>query len=230
MQTFRHNSWKSFCDRLEGHATLSQHERDQWWFRGHADTQWSLETALDRYFNFADDADRDQCYTDLLDEFAQELRFVGDRVLINTRGDALELMARHQGLPTPHLDWSRSPYVATYFALEGAVAQNSNYAAIWAFHRAAMPITDSIDLIDDPALIQFNRRALHQRGVFMRVGTCSQTVEQLLDAALVKFEIRTTEAPALLVHLEDMTINSTYLFSDAESAARTAAIRVSLRR
>jgi hypothetical protein len=93
-----------------------------------------------------------------------------------------------------------------------------------------VPSPQTIDVIDDFALLRFNLRALHQRGVFVRVSTLQDSFDNLVSGALTKFVVPTAEAKPALTDLELMTINATYVFGNEESAARTATLRHKLRR
>lgn len=112
--------------------------QDTWAFRGHADTAWQLETYLDREAFLHCEGKysslmmrRGDVYEKmLLDEFQkrahQYLRhFPGDDEVI----DWLALM-QHYGAPTRLLDWTRSPYVALYFAVANSAPRKT--AAVWA--------------------------------------------------------------------------------------------------
>jgi hypothetical protein len=143
------------------------------------------------------------------------------------QGDALELMARHHGLPTPLLDWTESPYIAAFFAFENAAA-DAAHVAVWMLDRAKLPdSSDEVTIIDEVELLARNRRAIQQRGVFLRVRTVERRAEEILSPALVKFEIDRQWADEALVQLDSMTINATRLFGDLDAAARTVRWRES---
>lgn len=231
MQIEQCESWRSLRDRWANYSDLDQETRRQWWFRGQGNTDWELETTLDRRFRFQTDEERNEAVEVLLSEFKRELLHIGNDSLIGLEGDALELFARHHGLPSPLMDWSESPYVASYFALEDAIRAKSDYACVWALNRTKFtPTAETVDLVDDFELLRFNLRALHQRGVFMRVSTIKETFVNLISGALTKFVVPTADTKTALVDLELMTINATYLFGNEESAATTAALRHTLRR
>lgn len=121
-----------FAEQLDRGGTPSH------WFRGQADTAWSLQCRLWR--RGPDVADHGGAAYTHNDERNLAHRF---RVRAATRrpdapnySDAagwLSLM-QHYGLPTRLLDWSRSPLVAAYFALPETPVENKNVqrdAAIW---------------------------------------------------------------------------------------------------
>lgn len=221
-------TWSEFrSELLLRFANYRREERERWWFRGQGDSRWSLKTTLDRRAEFRSDDERRGFVFALLDEFKHEFMQVTTDAVLSLEGDALELVARHHGLPSPLLDWTNSPYIATFFAFQHANELQAENVAIWAFNRSICDVLDEdISLIDDIELLRFNPRALKQRSVFMRVSTIRQAIETLLAGSLIKFEIPWSEADVALADLDEMTLNSTYLFSDPEAAARTAALRL----
>jgi hypothetical protein len=218
-------SWDAFRARLAQYCRLSIDRRRQLIFRGQSDASWLLQTTLDRFRDFAADDERERYFATLLRRFRRELLNLQEGDGWRLEGDALELMARHHGLPTPLLDWSESPFVASYFAFGGAAGFDRN-VAVWVLDRAKLPEDSSfVTIIDDETLLSHNRRAIRQRGVFLRVRTVAQPLETLLESAIFKFELPVADAPLALAELDEMTITATSLFNDMEAAARTVARR-----
>jgi hypothetical protein len=111
-------------------------------FRGHRDASWDLVTTLDRALQTTITIQTDVIHS----EVRTKLNFTENEKAIlsdfqrgahhshaKTPGlyeiiDWLALM-QHYGAPTRLLDWTRSPYVAMYFALE---TRSDEDAALWA--------------------------------------------------------------------------------------------------
>lgn len=83
-----------------------------------------------------------------------------------------------------------------------------------------------MDIVDDRELLRFNVRAIEQRGVFTRILSISDSLENLLGDALVKFELPASERRIALIDLDIMTITAKCLFRDLDAAGRTAVNRV----
>lgn len=110
-----------------------------WVFRGQRDAQWSLKTSLDRTREVWK-IDPQQWEKYLYHNFRRRLgEIVGQHPMPTLPLDTLALM-QHYGIPTRLLDWTRSPFVAAYFAIENAIFEPSKddlspqYASIWAVH------------------------------------------------------------------------------------------------
>ena len=115
-----------------------------WCYRGHADESWHLVSSLDRERKPATVAVGDRVHTafpafnatarqrKLLAEFRQS----DSRQTTNDDIDTLAIM-QHYGVPTTSLDFSRSPYVALWFALKDFRSEKHNDgspkgSALWA--------------------------------------------------------------------------------------------------
>ncbi len=118
------SSWNELRDVLEQLANAG------WAFRGQADARWPLESSLTRYLKTYG-GPRDgwldrEGHT--LHAFKRKAHLLLPRTPAD--GETLEWLAlmQHHGAPTRLLDFSWSPYVAAFFALERA----TDDAAIWA--------------------------------------------------------------------------------------------------
>jgi len=117
-------------------------------FRGHGDASWPLKTTLERYvsrpFSFIDyfnavSQAKPQVETFTANHWelmassdfrawASNYESLGDGRIPNL--DYLVYL-RHHGFPSPLLDWSRSFYIAAYFAFEHAHAENTAIFIFW---------------------------------------------------------------------------------------------------
>ncbi len=117
-------------------------ERPGWmpaWFRGLPDSSWALEPKVHRFARLLEKVDHEY-ETNLAHRFSNRAGLFGPGLKQPERGGWLQVM-QHHGLPTRLLDWSRSPLVAAYFAVEPAIkawpaspvtlAVANQTAAIW---------------------------------------------------------------------------------------------------
>jgi len=117
-------SWPQLRDVLEELANAG------WTFRGQADASWPLETSLTRYLRTFGGPSKGwrERERHILHTFKRKAHLLLPET--PEEGETLEWLAlmQHHGAPTRLLDFSWSPYVAAFFALERATAN----AAIWA--------------------------------------------------------------------------------------------------
>ncbi len=94
------------------------------WYRGHSISTWKLESSYDRL-------KRPPKETTLVNEFRQNANYLLDKHTPKNDFDWLFLM-QHYGVPTRLLDWTESPLVALYFAVETETRGSSRKdGALW---------------------------------------------------------------------------------------------------
>jgi hypothetical protein len=128
-------SWPKFLEWLnELHGS--------WCFRGQRESSWWPETFLDRAVKVEYSSehghgyghlDRETEQRELLFRFQQQApNHISPLPAIDDICSWLALM-QHYGAPTQLLDWTKSPYVALYFALEDEPKECSD-SAVWAIN------------------------------------------------------------------------------------------------
>ena len=237
-------------------------------YRGQRDAAWPLRSNFDRQFREAtellekndpfeglnaedrslvEQADprtsldsREQVLGGLLDRFRRACCGRRGTYPRDLSTDEWWALGRHYGLATPLLDWTRSPYVACFFAMCQADSSSSGKRAVWAFSHigmreilinqpenfsAAEHELASIELVE--AHVDENSRLLSQGGLFTRTPAgvdIEDFVREHLDLTgmsgiLYRMEIPESQREAFLRHLEAMNIHSGTLFPDLVGAA-----------
>lgn len=265
--TAKVNSWYEFVALIESDFM----DWAEYIFRGQKDSRWSLRSRFDREYRNAEQllsatnpleglslAERSlveesnpkmkmDSRDDLLDRMLQRFK----KACTGRRGQSPKSLSdtewwtlgQHFGLATPLLDWTRSPYVAAYFALKESAPEDVNYRAVWAYsHDSLMEIfinsncfmenelgaSESVNLVE--GLVDENARIVSQGGLFTMTPS-GQDLEEYIENSinltgmspvLYKIEIPSSLREVFLRHLESMNINHGSLFPDISGAAEYA--------
>jgi len=260
------NTWEEFPAQLrmldERRAALRDMPKgsvSRLLFRGQADARWQLETTLERYSginqlvsvvdyyklvtavrpqveSFTDRVWNIPDYTEYLellrkDEFFPLAGFSGYEFLV---------YLRHHGFPSPLLDWTRSPYIAAYFAF-GDGPLSTERVALYAYYefagRAKTGWAEAPRITRLGAYVRTHPRHFLQQSEYTVCTVRDRTEwhfarhENVFGRAdgrqdvLWKLTLPSAEAPKVLADLERFNINAYSLFGSEDSLLRTLAMR-----
>lgn len=231
------SSWKWFHDFIRQEMLEYSH----YIWRGQRDSGWRLESSLDRLIKFKPKSEREYLANEHLGKFKLAIR--GRRGSNPSKiADENEWWAlgQHQGLATPLLDWTESPFVALYFAFEKQMKSSTGKRAVWAIggidgKNNEIISTHKKEEFNRPLILEFvrphqdeNARLVSQAGLFSRTPI-GDTVETWIErnyigeshkAPLLKLVFPEKERTECLRTLNKMNINHLTLFPDTYGASQ----------
>ena len=255
-------SWNDFIREVRANPVAGERH-----FRGQSDACWPLSSMWERWLIAAKQGDKGRLVTNLgLGHNIQQVNSKLDGYLERFKSSAIGMrggesaslrtedwwaLARHHGMMTPLLDWTRSPYVAAFFAfatlLESVkplftygikpIGWPQQDVAVWEFVDCRTMGTDEGDdvsvQVDGEFQIFISRvdhayRQKAQQGVFSKlthekhVDLESYLVARRMGTLLRLYTIPSTELGAALGDLDLMNINYSTLFPDLDGAAKHA--------
>ncbi len=240
------STWDKFRELVEGPDLKS------WAFRGHANFSWRLYSTLSRHlldFRVDKRAWRKQ-EERILRIFRRKAHLFLTHV--PDADDSFQWLAlmQHHGAPTRLLDFTWSPYVAAFFALEEA-KQDS---AIWAlfpprlteqtirsirtsqkeidgdigpwirgmYEEMFLPNKNKIVVMGEPE--RMNQRLIAQSGTFVIPGVLDDPVEELaFPDSIVKVILKHGMRKKAMAELYNMNINNASLFPGIDGLAQSLA-------
>jgi hypothetical protein len=254
-------SWEKFQTYIEGFENDPNRKVwDEVWFRGQGDAEWKLYTTLERRTPKVRAVSN---YLNLISEIKPAIEtFTGvtfdlpgpmevekicreyDRFEFWLRQSTTYLAhLRHCGFPSPLLDWSKSPYVAAYFAF--ARAKHDGNVTIFAYRERANNAGLKIGGSDMPQIVSFgpivktHKRHFRQQS---RYTTCVRwessrwyfephervfdQKDNLQQDLLWKITIPAKERMKALGFLDKFNLNEFTLFDSEEALLEMLAMRV----
>ncbi|MCX5847256.1 MAG: FRG domain-containing protein [Deltaproteobacteria bacterium] len=215
-------------------------------FRGHRINTWLLEPTLTR--KLKQDPAKKEKTTKHLEHFRYAIRGRrGPNPPDLKDDDALWALGQHNGLSTPLLDWTASPYVALFFAFseEDDTSSKTDTRIVWMLNKNS--VTDKSDELEKlgktEELITFfnplsdeNARLLSQSGLFSKCSgffEIKSWIEQHFPpdqskVTLVRIEIPNDDRVACLKSLARMNINHASLFPDLYGACMNANMKLEI--
>jgi hypothetical protein len=212
-------------------------ERGRYLFRGSRDADWALVSTFDRQFAAVPLGERMQLWKELTEQWRQGCRDVGVPEQVTADDAALWALGRHHGLPTRMLDWSLSPYVATFFAFRShllARPDGHEQVAIWVLHLDH-PVWSraGVEIVTVP--VQANDRLRNQGGRFTLCRAEMTGLEEYVErmaggagTALTRCLLPAWEAAAAMADLDAMGVTDHELFPDLDGLAGLAVVRAAL--
>lgn len=256
------NNWEKCERRIK--ELRQQYATRPLLFRGLGDSKWPLTTTLERHesgeMSFADyyrviSASEPQIQTfvntrwDKIETYP-EIEILAreydafDLHLWGGRLEAFGYMAflRHHGFPSPLMDWTRSPYIAAFFAFRSPTKPPPEKVAIFVFCEKPVGMkgwsSDESRIFHLGPNVRTDRRHHLQQGEYttclrweLNVGwrfVPHETVFRRNDPkqdVLWKFNVPWNERVKVLKSLDDHNVNAFSLFESDEALLETIALR-----
>jgi hypothetical protein len=252
------NTWEEFkkeLDDLRREYTASPMAREaSLLFRGQRDSCWLLQTTLERkskrmlFRDYYRVINRLAPQIESLTNHSWPLPQYPDVEKLSKQYDnnfwcggmpgyAYMVYLRHHGFPSPLLDWTRSPYVASFFAFNGADDASNARVAIFVFSEIPNKGTGN----DIPTVLRYGPYVRTHRRHFLQQSEYTlclvfddewrfEQYDTVFDGrhqqgTCRKFTIPAGERGKVLKELDEYNVSALSLFGSEESMMETLATR-----
>lgn len=222
------DDWTDFVTNLDKVVSVGFHGTPitRLAFRGQSDSSWPLTSSLDRSI-LGTGLNAEEVQACMLDDYRRRVRT--DRNGLTTEDLTLGHL-QHYGAPTRLLDWTRSPYIATFFALAPG-RSSTDWASVWMIDPTARPFTEGSGLLFLDMAVSANKRARAQMGCFTRLSSLASSIEDHLTEYArtrgglprpvgARWDIACSVSQTALHQLSLMGTSFATLFPDATGVAR----------
>lgn len=244
-EIIEYDSWNDF----QGKVKFTSGPFGERVFRGQRDSTWKLQSKWDRYHEQKSNLDPGKVATNgrndtpesFLEAFKQN--YTGN-ANFNTSllcDEQWMALGRHHGLITPLLDWTKSPYVAAYFAFNEYLPKDDNlgclnplpieyddtFVAIW-----EIPLKSVLKNFSEFKVVHSRNDAAYrqkaQSGLFTLLDhSLNMTLDEYLEKKeyqhiIKKYLVPKRETIIAMHDLHLMNINESTMFPDADGAANQA--------
>lgn len=253
------DDWKHFIDFIEA-IEFHKDPLPFWYFRGQSNCKWTLFPTISRIFQqYPVDLKKALgIELNVFREFRMSRKLYGSPIpeTENFNNIAQFLGMQHYACPTRALDWSHSPYVALYFAVESELEADGK---VFGFHNSNLnqmnkkyyqELTEDLVFNNQgeptayPLMLALNNeRTLSQQGVFTISNDIFSDHYELISNALSKENLLQNAVEItipkelkieFLARLKNMNINALTLFPGLDglgrSITKTATIRAATNR
>lgn len=188
--------WHDFAKLVDRIIEPVSGEKHHFLFRGQADAGWNLQPSIVRMLSGINisPAGALQIEDETRKEFTRQVHLHLDTSLLQDGSQvSLWSLMQHHRAPTRLLDWSSSPYVACYFAVESLIKENG---AIW--------ITDALAMADRMR----QKYPSYDRGPYQEGLFSNPNVEPQI------FFFQPQRLSNRMIAQQGLSSVSTYIFSD----------------
>lgn len=200
-------------------------------FRGQHKSCWDISSTLTRELSqlTARFLSPEQLEHEQLSVFKRKIRGMRGANPQELSDDELWSLGQHYGLYTPLIDWTESPFIATFFSFEKPTQDENLYRAIYVLNRKGLeqdPLFRSqTEMMFLESLQDDNTRIISQAGLFTKLKTGENLIRWLdtnnLSHYITKIMISDTKSNRLdaLNDLRLMNILPSTIYPDLTGAA-----------